>query len=58
MKAAKQISQSPSLNSGCSACDFSFDLDGGIMALSKKKKCCKKYKKKGKACKNCPKVFA
>jgi hypothetical protein len=20
----------------------------------KKKKCCKKYKKKGKACKNCP----
>jgi len=30
---------------------FSFDLE---IALKANKKCCKKYKKKGKSCKNCP----
>jgi len=30
---------------------FSFDLE---IALKTKKKCCKKYKKKGKPCKKCP----
>lgn len=34
-------------------------IDSSVfMELKKKKKCCKKYKKKGKPCKSCPNFLA
>lgn len=42
---------------GCSMCDVvcRFDFLGGNGAVFKKK-CCKKYKRKGRHCKSCPKL--
>ena len=33
------------------------DLRCGVNCLKPKKKCCKKYKKKGINCKRCPKIL-
>lgn len=40
---------------GCALCDTEcrFDAFGGNVVF--KKKCCKKYKRKGEHCKSCPK---
>jgi len=36
---------------------FSISLPIDVVTKKKKDKCCKKYKKKGKACKSCPKIL-